>query len=86
MEMDQEPVVGQWYRDIEQRLFEVVALDHEFIEIQYFDGDVDELDADTWQQMSIFAVAEPGDGTGPFDESDDDEFSFSQNDYRTASW
>ena len=44
------PIVGNWYRDFNQQLFEVVALDDadNLIEIQYFNGDIDEMDYDAW--------------------------------------
>ncbi len=71
-----EPVVGQWYQDAEQRRFEVVALDDDSIEIQYFDGDVAELDSETWNLLAVTPVAEPGDATGPFDEVDMSELGF----------
>ncbi len=71
-----EPVIGQWYQDAEQRQFEVVALDGDSIEIQYFDGDVAELDGETWSLMGVIPVAEPGDATGPYDELDMGELGF----------
>jgi len=71
-----EPVIGKWYEDAEQRRFEVVALDKDSIEIQYFDGAVAELDGETWKQMDVIPVAEPGDATGPYDELDMGELGF----------
>ncbi len=71
-----EPVIGQWYQDAEQRRFEVVAQDDDSIEIQYFDGDVAELDAETWNLLGVTPVAAPGDATGPYDELDMGELGF----------
>jgi len=44
------PVVGQWYRDVSNALFEIVAIDaaDESIEVQYFDGAIAEMDFDAW--------------------------------------
>jgi hypothetical protein len=80
-----EPVVGQWYRDIDNRVFEVVALDDDSIEIQFFDGDVEELEMEIWQELAVIAIAEPNDGSGPFDESDD-EFNILAEEYRPGNW
>jgi len=80
-----EPVVGQWYRDIDNRVFEVVALDDDSIEIQFFDGDVEELEMEIWQELAVIVIAEPNDSSGPFDESDD-EFNILAEEYRPGNW
>lgn len=81
-----EPTVGQWYQDDDQRFFEVVAWDLDGIEIQYYDGDVDEFDMDVWYMMNIIPADESNDGSGPFDELDTDEVSHLQNNYSPVSW
>ncbi len=46
-----QPGIGDWYRQKEGgALFEVVAFDDDdgTIEIQYFDGTVEEMDVDDW--------------------------------------
>ncbi len=76
------PIVGSWYWDIEHSLqFEIVASDvgtedgHSgTIEIQYFDGEVEELDLDEWYNMQVVSISAPKDWTGPY-EVDKDEFS-----------
>lgn len=56
------PQVGQWYRDTEQGIiFEIVAIDHDFIEVQHENGDIEEYDSDTWQELLIKAVDAPED-------------------------
>lgn len=70
------PVVGTWYLDVDhQDRFEIVARDEsaDIMEIQYFGGEVEELDIDTWFAMNIIAIAPPKDWSGPF-EVDKDEF------------
>ncbi len=82
-----EPVIGQWYIDDELKLFEVVAADDESVEIQYYDGDVDEYDIDIWYMQNIRPVAEPNDGGGPFDdEHDPEDLSHIINDYQPVTW
>ena len=65
-----EPEIGQWYRDIQNRFFEVVAFDDDAIEVQFYDGDVEELDLETWELLSVIMTEAPGDGAGPYDEPD----------------
>ena len=65
-----EPTIGQWYQDIQYRFFEVVACDNESIEIQFYDGNIEEVDKDNWLSLSVKVVAEPNDGLSPFEELD----------------
>ena len=46
-----QPAIGDWYRLSGGSLFEVVALDEDdgTIEIQYFDGTVEEMDVEDWE-------------------------------------
>jgi hypothetical protein len=69
-----EPIVGQWYQDMLQRVFEVVALDDDTVEIQYYDGDVEELDMETWHLLNVTVIAEPGNAAAPYDDLELDEF------------
>ncbi|MGD8407223.1 MAG: hypothetical protein PVG13_01475 [Thiohalophilus sp.] len=80
-----EPVIGQWYRDVDNRIFEVVASDDESIEIQFYDGDIEELEIEVWDELSVIAIEEPNDGSGPFDEVDDD-IGLLAEDYHTGQW
>ena len=45
------PGIGDWYRLNGAQLFEVVAVDDDdgTIEIQYFDGTVEEMDVEDWE-------------------------------------
>lgn len=70
------PEIGKWYRNENGAIFEVVAFDEEegIVEIQYFDGDIEELDMDSWYGQLIKAHAEPEDWSGPFDDLVADDF------------
>lgn len=60
----QVPQIGAWYQDTTlDTLFEVVAIDeHTFsIEVQYEDGEVSEIDFETWKQMVFLPAAQPED-------------------------
>lgn len=54
------PEIGSWYRDIENCLFEVVAVENEdSIEVQYADGDVTEYDRESWDLMCVNRISDP---------------------------
>jgi hypothetical protein len=75
-----EPIVGHWYSPLDKGdLFQVVAIDRESgtIEIQEFDGGLDEFDFDEWRQMYLEEAAAPEDWTGPVDEIDKDDLGYS---------
>ncbi|RFA30032.1 hypothetical protein CAI21_07385 [Alkalilimnicola ehrlichii] len=63
------PIVGDWYQTVDGNTFEVVAYDpeDESIDIQYFDGALEELDLDTWLEMDIEAAEPPEDWSGSLD-------------------
>jgi len=68
-----QPEVGDWYRYRGGDLFEVVAVDDddETIEVQHFDGTIEEIDFDSWEsqwQDRLFEAAEaPEDWSGSVD-------------------
>ena len=68
------PVIGSWYKHENGETFEVVALDAEdaTVEIQYFDGTIEELDLDEWEQMEIQAAEPPEDWSGSVDVDDEE--------------
>ena len=67
------PTIGEWYRRNGGDSFEVVAYDEDdgTIEIQYFDGTVEEMDTEDWDAQwadrSIEASEPPEDWTGSVD-------------------
>jgi hypothetical protein len=59
---DHEPVKGQWYENAEEEeTFRVLSVDEdgELVEIEYLDGDIEELDLDTWHEMDLERIEEP---------------------------
>ncbi|CAL1241246.1 DUF6763 family protein [Candidatus Methylocalor cossyra] len=92
MASDAEPVVGMWYKHLDKgEQFEVTAVDEDaqLVEIQYYDGDIDEMDFDTWYQLPIEPVEAPEDPTASLDRVDQDDLDFSEpsplEDWETAS-
>lgn len=83
MGRDYEPVKGQWYENVEDdETFRVLSVDEdaELVEIEYLDGDIEELDIDAWHEMDLERIEEPegwsdqdGDGEEDEDEEEDDE-------------
>lgn len=63
-------LVGQWYlrRDLDE-IFQVTGYDERWgtIEIQTFDGDLDEIDEENWRGLPLAPVEAPKDWTGPLD-------------------
>lgn len=68
------PVVGNWYRSMDGTLFEVVAIDRddETIEVQHFDGTLEELDAEIWGEQEFEAAVAPDDWSGSVDVEPED--------------
>ena len=68
-----QPAIGDWYRLNGGALFEVVALDDDdgTIEIQYFDGTVEEMDIEDWvaqwEDGALEAAEAPEDWSGSVD-------------------
>jgi hypothetical protein len=59
---DYEPVKGQWYENVEEdETFRVLTVDEdgELVEIEYLDGDIEELDLDTWHELDLERIAQP---------------------------
>ena len=69
-----EPVIGDWYRRPNGSLFEIVAFDEQAatIELQFFDGTIDEVDMETWPTLIIEKVGAPEDWSGSVDMDPDD--------------
>ncbi|MEO0973100.1 MAG: DUF6763 family protein [Pseudomonadota bacterium] len=81
------PKIGDWYRHQDGRVFEVVALDEHTstIETQHYDGTVEELDLDAWEDLEPAAVEPPEDWTGSMDMQKED-YSVDYDDSPHAVW
>jgi hypothetical protein len=67
------PVPGKWYENREEdETFRVLSVDEddELVEIEYLDGEIEELDLDTWHELDLEPTDEP---EGWSDDSDSDE-------------
>ena len=70
----QYPVIGQWFTRPNGTLFEVVAIDEDdaTVEIQQFDGTIDEVDIDRWPELLLTEASAPEDWSGSVDMDPED--------------
>jgi len=77
--MSAQPEIGAWYRLRGGESFEVVAIDEDegTIEMQSFDGTVEEMDIEDWEAQhasgEIEAAEAPEDWSGSVDVDDEDD-------------
>jgi len=75
------PRVDQRYLESSKdRAFTIIDFDEEegSIEIQYFDGEVDALDMEEWEGMSLEVIQQPEDWTGSVDEVERDDLGYEE--------
>ena len=83
------PVIGEWFRRAGGDSFEVVAIDRDdhTIEIQYFDGTVEEMELEEWREAEIESCEAPEDWTGSLDvEPEDTENEYEAEPGNTRPW
>ena len=76
MGRDYDPVKGQWFEDLEENeIFLVLSVDpdEEVIEIQYENGDIEEIDLDTWHELDLERAQEPEGWASTVDDDDEEE-------------
>ncbi len=68
------PEVGAWFQTPEGDFFEVVAYDpdQDSIEIQFYDGTVEEYDEESWEELGLITAEPPEDWSGSLDVSGED--------------
>lgn len=82
------PTIGQWYKNRQSTdLFEIVAYDEAdgFVEIQYFAGEIEEFDLETWSELDLIEIPEPEDWSGPFELTKED-IDYSDNPLHPENW
>jgi hypothetical protein len=73
---DYDPIKGQWFEDLEENeIFLVLSVDPdtELVEIQYENGDIEEIDLDTWHELDLDRTTEPEGWASDATASDDKE-------------
>jgi hypothetical protein len=68
------PIIGQWFSRPNGTMFEVVAVDEDggTVELQQFDGTIDEVDLETWPDLLLVEVSAPEDWSGSVDMDPED--------------
>jgi len=75
-----DPIIGNWYRHLDKgQMFQVIAIDDEerLVELQHFDGDIEELSMVAWRAMDLELTEAPEDWTGPLDDIEPDDLGYS---------
>lgn len=81
MAIDFDPVVGNWYEHVDKgQKFEVVSIDEDsgMVEIQYYDGDIEDIDYEAWYELDLEPSEPPDEWTGPIADADDEEVGFTE--------
>jgi hypothetical protein len=74
MTFEPTPRIGDWYRNTTGETFEIVARDDddETLELQYYDGTIEELDAESWEYIHPEPIEPPEDWRGSLDVARED--------------
>jgi hypothetical protein len=89
MGRDHNPVPGQWYESLDdEEVFRVLSVDEdaELIELQYEDGDVEEIDYETWQELDLDLTEQPEGWTASDDDDDEDDDDLDEDDDEDDDW
>ena len=84
-----DPIVDNWYNHLDKgQRFYVVAVDEDSgtVEIQHFDGDVEEIDLKEWYEMNIELGEEPENWAGAMDIGEKDDFGTEITDTQPVDW
>jgi hypothetical protein len=68
--IDSEPTPNVWYRDVvNERTFMVTSVDErrDAVEVQHFDGDIEEIELSEWLDLDLEVTEPPEDWSGPVD-------------------
>lgn len=89
MSTEADPIIGNWYEHLDKgQTFEVVALDEDAgtIEVQYFDGNVEEIGLESWYELEIEPSEPPEDWTGAMDDIERDDLGYSETEMASEDW
>ena len=89
MAREYEPVAGQWYENIdENESFRVLSVDEdaELVELEYLDGDIEEIDLETWHELDLDKIDEPEGWAGSKEDDDDEEEEEEEKDDLDETW
>ena len=89
MSNELDPITGTWYKHLDKgQMFRVVAVDERtgIVELQHFDGDIEEIELATWGDMELEIAEPPEDWTGPVDNLERDDTDYSATEMSSEAW
>jgi hypothetical protein len=89
MSTEADPILENWYQHLDKgQKFRVVALseDDGAVEIQYFDGDVEEIELEGWYELDVEPIEPPENWTGPVDIAEVDDLGTAITDTTVDDW
>jgi len=84
-----DPIEGTWYRHLDKgQMFVVVSVDeaNDVVEVQHFDGDVEEIELENWLGMELEMCEPPEDWSGPVDNLEPDDTDYSETEMTNSAW
>ncbi|WP_455206953.1 DUF6763 family protein [Kaarinaea lacus] len=84
-----DPLLDQWYTHLDKgQRFYVTAIDelNDTVEIQHFDGDIEEYSLEEWRELDIDLSEEPENWSGAFDIAEQDDFGTEITDTTSEDW
>lgn len=82
-------LAGQWYmRGDKGEIFQVIGYDEDSrtVEIQTFDGDLDEIELEAWNTLPLALAEPPEDWTGPVDDIERDDLGYTETEMTGEDW
>ncbi len=89
MATEADPILESWYRHVDKgQRFQIIAVDEEegLIEVQHFDGNLEELEFTDWYQMELEPIEEPENWSGAVDIEEIDDYGTSVTDTSVDDW
>jgi len=89
MPIEIDPIVDNWYYHLEKgQTFYVVAVDedNDVVEIQHFEGDVEEIDLGEWYDLNIAVGEAPENWAGAVDIDEVDDYGTEVTDTSPGDW
>ena len=89
MPNEHDPQVHQWYAHLDKgQRYYVTAINEEenTVDVQHFDGDIEELSLDEWRDLEIELSEEPENWTGALDIAEQDDLGTGVTDTTLDDW
>ena len=89
MSNELDPIIGTWYKHLGKgQMFVVVAVDEQesILELQHFDGDIEEVDMAAWKGMELELSEAPENWSAPVDNVELDDTGYSETQMSSADW